>query len=117
MIKKILSEMRLAKKTWQTIRSGFRTLQVRGFEEEWDNIEGDDFYDPYYVCAFFVNRRHIPLPLILGLPSEYRLQNLILTFARKFGFLTEAEKACRGYLKKYTGTTCDSLAVLKVEER
>jgi hypothetical protein len=62
----MFEDIRYAIKAIDCVLSGYDGL-VHKVNGEWEKIEGDDLYeDPYYVCAQFINGRHIPLPLITG---------------------------------------------------
>jgi hypothetical protein len=100
------------------ILTGFDRLETRnpvdfdgiidpGFDSGWREADPDGILHfgkcdiPYYVCPRFHNGRHIPLPLILGERSEFPLQDKVLRWMRKLGFLRRAKEACEDYVQLY----------------
>lgn len=86
-----------------SVLSGYVGLEFHGTEGEWLPVEACMPYmdQPYYVCARFRNRKHLPLPLVLGDKSEYPVQNVVLAALRRLGFLRRAAADCRAYEERW----------------
>lgn len=62
----LVQDIRHAIKVIKSVLAGYDGLVCKA-ADEWEKIDDQDLYeDPYYVCAQFLNGRHIPLPLITG---------------------------------------------------
>ena len=115
-IQHVVADLRYSVKSVLSALSGFEKLEARGMFEDRSMWYTPVLFDEpaYYVCARFLNGRHIPLPLVLGEPSEYPLQNLVLKVLRRRGLLREAEMACLGYKLTYLATTADYHPLVEV---
>lgn len=94
------NDLYYAVKAFVSILSGYKTLQYRDYDGEWQDIEGPNDH-PYYVCALFNNGRHIPLPIIIYPLNGGPLQAaaiLLASIINPLSFL-RARRACKNYLR------------------
>lgn len=93
----IKQDLHYTLKAIKSIFSGYSRLEQKGYDDEFEPIFTQDSVDPYYACARFNNGRHLPLPLVIGAPSEYRLQSLVLKLLRWHPAMRRAADDCRRY--------------------
>lgn len=83
----MLQDACYAVKVVGSVLAGYRGLQHKDCDGDWQDISDGDFPDvPHYVCAAFENGRHIPLPLVLGedgAGDTGPLQRAVLGFMRR----------------------------------
>jgi hypothetical protein len=106
--KPLVQDLKYAVKVFSCVRSGYYWLEYHT-RDEWEPIGYTMYPDfslddqPYYVCARFGNRRHIPLPLVLGDDGDAGpLQRLAIRSARRFSkAMRKAEYDCAYYENQF----------------
>ena len=108
----MIMDIKYAIKVVQCVLSGYQFLEHKSDNNEWEPIgvrlapDGPALYPhfeledwPHYVCAVFGNKRHIPLPLVLG---DYEddvgpWQRIALWLVKGSGEFREAQQDCAYY--------------------
>jgi len=96
--------------------TGFQGLEHRGLDWEVVNVAEIDT-DPYYVCARFLNGRHIPGPILSARAHQRGVQGFVirLALALRVPAAVHARAAWQAYADTYTATWAARDAAAAVE--
>jgi hypothetical protein len=101
-----MNDLEQALKIRDCARAGFTGLQARHpSDNRWRAVRAGNHADPYYVCATFANRAHLPLPFFTAGRFGHGgrlgpLSRFTLWFYRRQ--LAEARSACLAYHQAHT---------------
>ena len=96
-VDRVVSELFYALKLIRALRSGFLRLEVRS-NGRWRGVGTDKRSWPENrICAAFRSGSHLPLDVVLGARSPFRLQDITLRLARGNAALERAREACEAY--------------------
>ena len=101
-----MNDFEQALKIRDCARAGFTGLQARHpSDNRWRAVRVGQTVNPYYVCATFANRSHLPLPFfVAGYFGHGRhlgpLSHFALWLHRRQ--LAEARSACQAYHQTHT---------------
>ena len=92
-----VNELFYALKLVRALRSGYLRLEVRT-HGRWKGVTPEKRSWPESrVCAAFRSGSHLPLNVVLGARSPYRLQDVALRLAKGSAALERARDACERY--------------------
>lgn len=99
----IIDTIRYGIKNYFSIISGYSHLAMRSRNSNSQYFLKIKNYSnrPFYICAEFKNKRHIPLPLILDSTKAKGLQRLVIKWGIKSGKLDTAIEDCENYIRKH----------------